>query len=286
VSFGILRRHPAARPASGRLSAQGVPLPTFLETVVANTRGLVDARRALVPEAQLREQLADAPLVGSFARGLAAPGMSLIAEMKRASPSRGAIQAGARVAPIVTAYAAAGAAAISVLTEPKWFGGSLDDLREAHATVPTPLLRKDFIVEPYQLVEARLAGASAVLLIVAAFGEPDGLARLIGESEALGLDVLVEVHDDNELATALGVRAPIVGINNRNLHSLDVDLATSLRLRPRIPAGVLVVAESGITTRADVAALEEAGVDAILVGEALMRVNDPTATAAELLGRA
>ncbi len=278
--------HPAARPATGRLSGHGTPLPTFLETVVANTRGLVDARRAKLPEAQLRERLPDASAVGSFAAGLAAPGMSLIAEMKRASPSKGAIRADAKVAPIVRAYAAAGAAAISVLTEPRWFGGSLDDLREAHATVETPLLRKDFIVEPYQLVEARLAGASAVLLIVAAFTDAEGLARMIGESEALGLDVLVEVHDERELATALQVRAPIVGINNRNLHSLDVDLATSLRLRPRIPAGVIVVAESGIAARADVAVLEEAGVDAILVGEALMRVNDPRATAAELLGRA
>jgi indole-3-glycerol phosphate synthase len=260
-------------------------VPTFLETVVANTRGLVDARRAQAPEAQLREQLPDAPAVGSFAGGLSMPGMGLIAEMKRASPSKGAIQADARVAPIVTAYAAAGAAAISVLTEPTWFGGSLDDLREAHATVSTPLLRKDFIVEPYQLVEARLAGASAALLIVAAFSEAATLAGLIGEARALGLDVLVEVHDEHELATALEVGAPIVGINNRNLHSLEVDLATSLRLRPRIPAGVTVVAESGITTREDVAALEQAGVDAILVGEALMRVNDPVTTAQELLGR-
>jgi indole-3-glycerol phosphate synthase len=261
-------------------------VPTFLETVIASTRGQVDARRAQAPEAQLREQLTDAPAVESFAAGLSAPGMSLIAEMKRASPSKGAIQADARVAPIVAAYAAAGAAAISVLTEPTWFGGSLDDLREAHRTVSTPLLRKDFIVEPYQLVEARLAGASAALLIVAAFPDAAELARLIGDADAVGLDVLVEVHDGEELATALAVGAPIIGINNRNLHSLDVDLATSLRLRPQIPAGVTVVAESGIATRADVAALEEAGVDAILVGEALMRVNDPTATAAELLGRA
>lgn len=260
-------------------------MPTFLETVIAHTRGLVDARRAAVPEPDLRRRLAGSPPTRSFADALAVPGMSLIAEMKRASPSRGAIQAGAAVAPIVSAYAAAGAAAISVLTEPKWFGGSLNDLVEAHATVPTPLLRKDFIVDPYQLLEARVAGASAALLIVAAFSDAAALAELIGAADALGLDTLVEVHDAADLATALAVGARIIGINNRNLHSLDVDLATSLRLRPLVPAEVIVVAESGISTRHDVRELEHAGVDAILVGEALMRVNDPAAIAAELLGR-
>jgi len=260
-------------------------VPTFLETVIAHTRELVDARRDAVPEPELRGRLRTAPPIGSFADALAAPGMGLIAEMKRASPSKGPIHADAAVAPIVTAYAAAGASAISVLTEPTWFGGSLDDLIEAHATVPTPLLRKDFIIDPYQLVEARLAGASAALLIVAAFAHDGALARLMAEADALGLDALVEVHDEDDLARARSVGARIVGINNRDLHSLEVDLATSLRLRPRVSPEVIVVAESGITTRADVRALEDAGVDAILVGEALMRVNDPAATAAELLGR-
>jgi len=260
-------------------------VPTFLETVIAHTRELVDARRSALPETELRDRLSGASRTRSFVDALAPPGMSLIAEMKRASPSRGAIQADAAVAPIVRAYTAAGAAAISVLTEPKWFGGSLDDLIEAHATVPTPLLRKDFIVDPYQLVEARLAGASAALLIVAAFPEANVLAELIDVADALGLDALVEVHDESDLATALDVGSRVVGINNRDLHSLEVDLRTSLRLRPLVPAEVLVVAESGITTRDDVRELEDAGVDAILVGEALMRVNDPAATAAELLGR-
>jgi indole-3-glycerol phosphate synthase len=261
-------------------------VPTFLETVIARTRELVDARRVDVPEAGLRERLSGgAPAVRSFADALAAPGMGLIAEMKRASPSKGAIQADAAVAPIVTAYTAAGASAISVLTEPTWFGGSLDDLVEAHATVPTPLLRKDFIVDPYQLVEARLAGASAALLIVAAFADADALAQLMAAADELGLDTLVEVHDEADLARALAVGARIVGINNRDLHSLEVDLATTLRLRPRVPPEVIAVAESGISTREDVRELEDAGVDAILVGEALMRVNDPAVTAAELLGR-
>ena len=260
-------------------------MPTFLETVIAHTRERLVARRADLSEPALRERLSAAPAVRSFADALAAPGMGLIAEMKRASPSQGAIRADAAVAPIVTAYAAAGAAAISVLTEPEWFGGSLDDLVEAHATVPTPLLRKDFIVDPYQLVEARLAGASAALLIVAAFPDAAALARLVGAADDAGLDALVEVHDEADLALAVSVGARIVGINNRDLRSLEVDLATSLRLRPRVPPEVTVVAESGIATRADVRALEDAGVDAILVGEALMRVNDPAAAAAQLLGR-
>jgi indole-3-glycerol phosphate synthase len=260
-------------------------VPTFLDIVIDHTRTLVAARRAAVPDAALRDRLSDAPSVASFADALAAPGMQLIAEMKRASPSKGDIHAGAAVAPIVSAYAEAGAAAISVLTEPKWFGGSLDDLVEAHATVRTPLLRKDFIVEPYQLVEARLAGASAALLIVAAFADAGALSELIAVADELGLDTLVEVHDARELGTARAVGAGIVGINNRDLHTLEVDLQTSLRLRPAIPSGVTVVAESGITTRDDVLALDAVGVDAILVGEALMRGNDPGATAADLLGR-
>jgi indole-3-glycerol phosphate synthase len=258
---------------------------TFLDTVTAHTRTLVAARKITAPEADLRARLCDAPEVASFAAALRAPGMQLIAEMKRASPSKGDIQAGAAVAPIVSAYADAGAAAISVLTEPKWFGGSLDDLIDAHATVQTPLLRKDFIVDPYQLVEARLAGASAALLIVAAFPDTIALGALMAEAHALGLDTLVEIHDARELEVALELDAPVVGINNRDLQSLDVDLGTSLRLRPSIPPGVTVVAESGISTRDDVRVLEANGVDAILVGEALMRGNDPRATAAELLGR-
>jgi indole-3-glycerol phosphate synthase len=261
-------------------------MPTFLETVIASTRRALDGRRDAVPEASLRAQLGDLPATRPFAAALAAPGMSLIAEMKRASPSRGAIRAGAEVGPIVRAYAEAGAAAISVLTEPQWFGGSLDDLREARATVTTPLLRKDFLVDPYQLVEARVAGASAALLIVAAFGDPKSLRAMIEAAEKLGLDTLVEVHDEADLATALAVGARIIGINNRDLHSLEVDLGTSLRMRTAVPDGIIVVAESGIATRADVAELERAGIDAILVGEALMRVSDPVATAAELLGRA
>jgi indole-3-glycerol phosphate synthase len=261
-------------------------VPTFLETVIANTRHELERRRRALPEDALRAQLSELSGERPFATALAAPGMSLIAEMKRASPSRGVIQADAQVAPIVSAYAAAGAAAISVLTEPKWFGGSLDDLAEARATVTTPLLRKDFLVDPYQLVEARMAGASAALLIVAAFDDAASLRAMIDAADAVGLDSLVEVHDEGDLATALAAEARIIGINNRDLHSLDVDLGTSLRLRPLIPVGITVVAESGITTRADVAELEQAGIDAILVGEALMRVNDPAATAAELLGRA
>ncbi len=260
-------------------------MTTFLETVIAHTQDELSRRRAAVPIDALRAQIEGPPPAPRFFDGLAAPGMSLIAEMKRASPSKGAIQAGARVAPIVQAYADAGASAISVLTEPKWFQGSLDDLATAHATVDIPLLRKDFIVDEYQLVEARVIGASAALLIVAAFSTARELAAMIEMATRIGLDTLVEVHDEREAAIAQSVGAAIIGINNRDLHSLEVDLSTSFRVRAQIAPGTIVVAESGITTRDDVRALEEAGVDAILVGEALMGVGNPAATAAELLGR-
>jgi len=258
---------------------------TFLETVIAHTRDELAHRRAAVPIEVLRAQIEDPPPAPRFFDGLAAPGMSLIAEMKRASPSKGAIQAGASVAPIVQAYSDAGASAISVLTEPKWFQGSLDDLATARATVETPLLRKDFIVDEYQLVEARVVGASAALLIVAAFANARELASMIELATQLGLDTLVEVHDEREAAIAQSVGAAIIGINNRDLHTLEVDLSTSFRVRANIAPDTLVVAESGITTRNDVRLLEDAGVDAILVGEALMRVGNPVATAHELLGR-
>jgi indole-3-glycerol phosphate synthase len=202
--------------------------------------------------------------------------------MKRSSPSKGPIRPGAGVAEIVRAYQDAGARAVSVLTEPHWFGGSLDDLVEARAACDLPLLRKDFLVDEYQLIEARVAGADAVLLIVAAL-EPERLAALIGVASDLGMDALVEVHDEDEVEIAVEAGAEVIGVNNRDLHSLDVDLATTFRLLADVPAGTVVVAESGITTREAVRDLEEAGVDAILVGEALMRVHDPRDAVRELL---
>ena len=255
----------------------------FLARVVAGTVDAVGARRALVPDAVIEDGLvprAERP----FRDALARPGMSLISELKRASPSRGPIQPDADAAEVVSAYERAGASACSILTEPEYFGGSLADLEAARAATRLPLLRKDFIVDRYQLLEARAAGADAALLIVAAMGVPE-LRHLIEEADRIGLDALVEVHDEREVGAALEAGARIVGINNRNLKTLDVDIETAHRLRRGLPADVVAVAESGITTRHDVERLEEAGVDAILVGETLMRAGDPAATVAKLLGR-
>ncbi len=258
-------------------------MPTFLDEVVQRTRADVNARRAQVPMEALAERLEPAPRARPFSEALVQEGIALIAEMKRSSPSRGPIRPDATVREIVRAYEAAGASACSVLTEPHWFGGSLDDLREARAACALPLLRKDFIIDPYQLVEARLAGADAVLLIVAAL-DPAELVSLYDQASDLGLDCLVEVHDDEEMEIAVASGVEIIGVNNRNLHTLEVDPGTALRLLVDAPAGTIVVAESGITSYEDVERLEEAGVDAILVGEALMREEDPGAAVHALLG--
>ena len=258
-------------------------MSNFLEEVVERTRADVAARRELVPLEALQDRLEPAPRSRPFSEGLVQEGISLIAEMKRASPSKGPIRPDATVTDIVRAYESAGASACSVLTEPHWFGGSLDDLVEARAACDLPLLRKDFIVDPYQLAEARLAGANAVLLIVAAL-DPADLTSLQDQAGEIGLDCLVEVHDEDEMETALECGAEIIGVNNRNLQTLDVDPDTALRLLADAPAGTIVVAESGITSNADVQRLEEAGVDAILVGEALMREDDPAAAVHALLG--
>lgn len=258
-------------------------MSNFLEEVVERTRADVAARRELVPLEALQDRLEPPPRSRPFSEGLVQEGISLIAEMKRASPSKGPIRPDATVTDIVRAYESAGASACSVLTEPHWFGGSLDDLVEARAACDLPLLRKDFIVDPYQLAEARLAGANAVLLIVAAL-DPAELTSLQDQAGEIGLDCLVEVHDEDEMETALECGAEIIGVNNRNLQTLDVDPDTALRLLADAPAGTIVVAESGITSNADVQRLEDAGVDAILVGEALMREEDPAAAVHALLG--
>jgi indole-3-glycerol phosphate synthase len=235
------------------------------------------------PAAELEARLGPARRGRPFSEALIDEGISMIAEMKRASPSRGPIRPGASVAEIVGAYQAGGARAVSVLTEPAHFGGSLDDLVEARRACDLPLLRKDFVVDAYQVLEARAAGADAVLLIVAALGA-ERLAELMATAGELGMDSLVEVHDEDEVEVAVEAGAELIGINNRDLHSLEVDVATTFRLLADVPAGTVVVAESGITEHGHVEALEEAGVDAILVGEALMRADDPGRAIRELLG--
>ena len=256
----------------------------FLDGILERTAADLDRRMREVPLVTLEADLGPANRGPTFSEALVAEGISLVAEMKRASPSKGPIRPGASVKEVVRAYEAANAAACSVLTEGPHFSGSLDDLVEARAACSLPLLRKDFIIHPYQLVEARVAGADAALLIVAALGR-EGLEELVHAAAELGLDCLVEVHDEEEVGTAIEAGAEVVGINNRDLRTFEVDLQTTFRLLPDVPAGTVVVSESGISSRDDVQRLEDAGVDAILVGESLMRAPDPAEAIRALLGR-
>jgi indole-3-glycerol phosphate synthase len=251
---------------------------TFLSDILSRKRAEVDARRAQLPEHDLAAAIAGAPAPLGFLDALAHRGAAtqIIAEVKRASPSAGAIRATMDAPAQAQRYERAGAAAISVLTDGPGFGGSLADLAAVRAAVGVPLLRKDFIIDRYQLLEARRHGADAVLLIVAALGG-DELERLLAGAAELGLAALVEVHDEGELEQAIRHGARVVGINNRNLHTFRVDLATSERLLPLIPAGVKGVAESGIRTAADAARLRAAGAANLLIGEALVRAADPEA---------
>jgi indole-3-glycerol phosphate synthase len=218
-----------------------------------------------------------------FSEALLRPGVSLIAEHKRRSPSAGEIRAGATVRDIAGAYERGGAAALSVLTEPFHFGGGLDDLREARGATTLPVLRKDFIVDPYQLYESAAVGADAILLIVAALELPD-LDMLLQEARALDLDALVEVHDERELEQALEVDADVLGINNRSLDDFTVDVERTYELLSDVPAGKTVVSESGFSTRDQLDELERVGVDAVLIGETLMRASDVEAIVRELTG--
>lgn len=252
-----------------------------LERIVASTAVEVQGRRRRRPDADLEAAAAAAAVRPSFAAALRWPGLSVIAEHKRRSPSRGVIRADLDLARVVQAYERGGAAAVSVLTEEHHFGGSLADLAHAADACGLPLLRKDFVIDRYQLLEARAAGASAVLLIVAALAERQ-LAQLHGAARDLGLDVLVEVHDAAELDVAAGVGATIIGVNNRDLRDFTIDAERTFRLMDRMPPGALVVAESGIRGAADARRLTAAGVHAVLVGEALMTADDPTAACREL----
>jgi indole-3-glycerol phosphate synthase len=212
---------------------------------------------------------------------LSHPGTSLIAEHKRRSPSAGAIREGSSVTEVVQAYEAGGAAAISVLTEEAHFGGSMDDLYEARRATQLPILRKDFCVDIYQLYETKVAGADAVLLVVGSLPRDD-LERLHAEAQALDLDALVEVHDEEELDDALELDVDVIGINNRNLEDFSVDIQTTVDLLAAVPTGKTVVSESGIRTRAQIEELERIGVDAVLIGETLMRADDPESLVREL----
>lgn len=264
-------------------------IATFLDRIVAHKRREVAERRARLPLAEVeRTARVQTPPV-DFAAALAAPGMRLIAEVKGKSPSKGMLIAPFEPETIAADYLAAGADAISVLTDEAFFGGGLDHLRvvkglAAVAEPPRPILRKDFLLDRYQVAEARAAGADAILLIVAMLDDA-ALRDLHAAARDYGMAALVEVHDERELARAIAAGASLVGVNNRDLHTFKVDLAVTERLAPLAPAGTIVVGESGIFTAADVRRLAEVGVDAILVGESLVKAADRGAAIRALLGR-
>ncbi|MFZ0384546.1 MAG: indole-3-glycerol phosphate synthase TrpC [Solirubrobacteraceae bacterium] len=247
-----------------------------LQRIVARTRVEVDQRSARMPlgelEAPAARRLEHDP-IRDFTAALEAPGLSVIAEHKRRSPSAGEIRSDLELEHVVIAYERGGARALSVLTEAVAFGGSLDDLARARRAATLPILRKDFVVDEYQVVEAVAAGADAILLIVAAL-DPADLKFLYDRARSFGLGVLVEVHDGDELAIAATIEPAVIGINNRDLTTLQVDTARTFELIGSLPAETVIVSESGLRTAEDVAAVAAAGVDAVLVGEALMRSGD------------
>lgn len=258
--------------------------PDLLAAIVACARRIVEVRRAAEPMAALeRRAEAAAPRGDAFVEALSrADRLNVIAECKRRSPSRGVLCERYEPAVIAGAYASAGAAAVSVLTEPAFFDGCLSHLRAVRERVEIPVLRKDFIVDEYQLLEARAAGADAVLLIVAALGG-EGVQRLAKRAAGLGLAALVEAHDRDEVRVAADAGARVIGINNRNLRTLAVDPDASLRLADAIPRGTIAVAESGLRAAADLRRLRGEGYDAFLVGERLVTAPDPGAALRELV---
>ncbi|MBZ5560257.1 MAG: indole-3-glycerol phosphate synthase TrpC [Acidobacteriia bacterium] len=258
--------------------------PDVLATIVAATRRSVDVRRDREPMAALAERAHAAPeRTGRFRAALLEKDrVNVIAECKRRSPSRGVLRAGYDPVAIARSYVDAGAAAISVLTEPSFFDGALEHLIAVRAALDVPILRKDFIVSEYQLLEAKAAGADAVLLIVAAL-RPVELKVLYDHASRLGLDVLVEVHDEKDLAIALDAGAQIIGVNNRNLRTLDVDVHASDALIGRVPPDTIAVSESGLKTAEDLQRLRGLGYRAFLVGERFMTAPDPGAALRGLL---
>jgi indole-3-glycerol phosphate synthase len=263
-------------------------IPTVLERILQSTREELELRKLELPLGELEYQAFAIGGAGGassrrFAAALQEPGIAVIAEFKRRSPSAGTLHEAPDLHELLGAYERGGASALSVLTEGPNFDGTLEDLRAARRACELPILRKDFIVDDYQLYEAKVARADAVLLIVAAL-EPEQLRTLHERAGTLGLDVLVEVHDHDELRMALKIGAELIGINNRDLRDFSVDVERTERLMGEIPAGVTVVSESGIAQAEQLNRLEDAGVAAVLVGEMLMRSADPEAALRMLRG--
>ena len=262
-------------------------IPDILARIIERKREEVEEGIRQVPLPEMRRRAADAPAPRGFRAAIeariGAGRPAVIAEIKRASPSRGVIRRDFDPPRIAAGYERGGAAALSVLTDREFFQGSPDHLRAARAAASLPVLRKDFLIDPWQVHEARAMGADCVLLIVAALDD-DALRRLAETAREAGVDTLVEVHDEPELDRALRIPAPLVGINNRDLRTFDTSLATTERLAARVPADRRTVTESGIASREDVARLRAHGVHAFLVGEAFMRAPDPGARLAALFG--
>ncbi|MCK9517501.1 MAG: indole-3-glycerol phosphate synthase TrpC [Dehalococcoidia bacterium] len=263
--------------------------PTILDRIVAQRHEDVRVARETVPFVELQAKVRQAPAVIDFAPRLrAAAPVALIAEIKRASPSKGDIAPGMNAARQAMKYARGGAAGISVLTEPAWFKGTLDDMLAVRLALGQledrpAVLRKDFVIDPYQVLEARAYGADAVLLIVACLND-ENLRGLLGLVREMGMEALVEVNNAKEMERAIAAQATVIGINNRDLHSFNVDLGTTGRLAGMVPGDTLLAALSGVHKRDDVERFLEAGASAVLVGEALMVAEDPAAKIRELTG--
>lgn len=255
---------------------------SVLEEILVGVRADLAAREAQTPLAEMKARAADAPAPLDALAALRAPGVGVIAEIKRRSPSRGDMAHIADPADLAAIYAEGGARAISVLTEQRRFGGSLDDLAAVRAAVEIPILRKDFVVSPYQVHEARAYGADLVLLIVAAL-EQNVLTGLLERVESLGMTALVEAHTEDEASRALAAGAKVIGINARNLSTFEVDREIFSRIAPGLPSDVVAIAESGVRGPADLLAYAGAGADAVLVGEGLVTSDDPRTAVADLV---
>jgi indole-3-glycerol phosphate synthase len=264
-------------------------MSTALDRIIADKRAWVSAAKSKRALAQIREEAAFATAVRGFAKTLlaarSAKRYGLIAELKKASPSKGLIRADFDVTVLARAYAAGGATCLSVLTDVPYFQGDDAYLQQARAAVPLPLLRKDFIIDAYQVYEARALGADCILLIMAAL-EDYQAQELFALAASLQLDVLVEVHDQAELERALALKPGLIGINNRNLKTLEVDVHTTRQLAPLVPQGALIIGESGLSCKADLDSMADLGVTTFLVGEALMRQDNVQRATQELLGTA